>query len=68
MWGMEASAEPETTEAVERRLPRPVKWLLWLLAALVGSVVLGFLAGLARPREPDPWSPPPPDPAAAEDR
>jgi hypothetical protein len=36
--------------------PRPVVWLLWLVGALVGSVVLGFLAGLARPREPDPWS------------
>lgn len=59
MWGMEASAGPETTGTVERRLPRPVKWLLWLLGALVGSVVLGFLAGLARPREPDPWAPAP---------
>jgi hypothetical protein len=41
-------------------LPRPVVWLLWLLAALAGSVVLGFLAGLARPREPDPWASVPP--------
>ncbi|BAK38350.1 hypothetical protein MLP_53360 [Microlunatus phosphovorus NM-1] len=65
---MEASAEPETTGTVERRLPRPVKWLLWLLGALLGSVVLGFLAGLARPREPDPWSalpPQSPEPSAS---
>ena len=39
-----------------RRLPWPLRWLLWLLAALVGCVVLGFVAGLARPREPDPWT------------
>lgn len=45
-----------------RRLPRPVVWLLWLVAALLASVVVGFLAGLARPREPDPWSPDPTDP------
>lgn len=44
------------TGAMSRRLPRPVVWLLWLLAALLGSVVLGFLAGLTRPRGPDPWS------------
>ena len=56
------------------RLPRPVVWLLWLLAALAGSVVLGFLAGLARPREPDPWAsvprpgPPPVDPTEPVDR
>ena len=64
--GMEASAEPEPTGGAERRrLPRPVVWLLWLLAALLGSVLLGFLAGLARPREPDPWSSAPPaEPAA----
>jgi hypothetical protein len=37
-----------------------VVWLLWLLAALAGSVLLGFLAGLARPREPDPWASVPP--------
>ncbi|HEU5486370.1 MAG TPA: hypothetical protein VFU98_15785, partial [Microlunatus sp.] len=54
---MRASAGPEPMVVVarRRRLPRPVVWLLWLLGALVGSVVLGFLAGLARPREPDPW-------------
>jgi hypothetical protein len=62
MWGMRASAEPEPTVVVvqRRRWPRPVVWLLWLLGALVGSVVLGFLAGLARPREPDPWVDGPP--------
>ncbi|MDN5762936.1 MAG: hypothetical protein L0H41_11535 [Microlunatus sp.] len=61
---MRASAETKPTTVVEtvvevvprRRLPRPVRWLLWVVAALAGSVVLGFLAGLARPREPDPWS------------
>ena len=67
--GMRASAEPDLTAVLHRRLPRPVVWLLWLLGALVGSVVLGFLAGLARPREPDPWAvappPPPPVPEAA---
>lgn len=58
--GMRASAGPDpTTIVVRRRLPRPVVWLLWLLGALLGSVVLGFLAGLARPREPDPWAPDP---------
>lgn len=51
-----------------RRLPRPVVWLLWLLLALAGSVVLGFLAGLARPREPDPWSPEPAPAAPDQDR
>jgi hypothetical protein len=60
MWGMRASAGSDPTSvgtaAPRRRLPRPVVWLLWLVAALVGSVVLGFLAGLARPREPDPRS------------
>ena len=54
--GMEASARSEATGTVQRRLPRPVVWLLWLLGALVGSVLLGFLAGLIKPREPDPWS------------
>ena len=73
MWGMRASAVPSLSDsavgAKASRLPRPVVWLLWLLAALAGSVVLGFLAGLARPREPDPWAsvpppgPPPADPA-----
>jgi len=72
MWGMRASAVPSLSDsavgAQASRLPRPVVWLLWLLAALAGSVVLGFLAGLARPREPDPWAsvprpgPPPVDP------
>ncbi len=58
MWDMRASLEPEPTVVVvtRRRLPRPVVWLLWLVGALLGSVVLGFLAGLARPREPDPWA------------
>ena len=51
-----AAPDPTRTGVVRRRLPRPVVWLLWLLGALLGSVVLGFLAGLARPREPDPWS------------
>jgi hypothetical protein len=61
MRGMRSSAEPEPTGVVvRRRLPRPVVWLLWLLGALVGSVVLGFLAGLARPRDPDPYRPGPP--------
>jgi len=70
--GMRASAVPSLSDsavgAQASRLPRPVVWLLWLLAALAGSVVLGFLAGLARPREPDPWAsvprpgPPPVDP------
>jgi len=70
---MRASAVPSLSDrpvgATAARLPRPVVWLLWLLAALAGSVVLGFLAGLARPREPDPWAsvprpgPPPVDPA-----
>ena len=64
---MRASAVPSLSDrpvgATAARLPRPVVWLLWLLAALAGSVVLGFLAGLARPREPDPWaSVPPPGP------
>ena len=63
---MRASVGPEPTEVLvvrPRRLPRPLIWLLWLLAALAGSVVLGFLAGLARPREPDTWeSGPPPGP------
>lgn len=72
MWGMEASAEPTSTESVERRrLPRPVVWLLWLLGALLGSVLLGFLAGLTKPREPDPWLSAPvetPDPTVVEDR
>ena len=58
--GMRASAVPSLSDrpvaATAARLPRPVVWLLWLLAALAGSVVLGFLAGLARPREPDPWA------------
>jgi hypothetical protein len=67
MWSMRASAVPSLSgrpvAATAARLPRPVVWLLWLLAALAGSVVLGFLAGLARPREPDPWaSVPPPGP------
>ncbi len=57
---MRASAVPSLSDsavgAKASRLPRPVVWLLWLLAALAGSVVLGFLAGLARPREPDPWA------------
>ena len=68
--GMRASAVPSLSDsavgAQASRLPRPVVWLLWLLAALAGSVVLGFLAGLARPREPDPWAsvqPPGPPPA-----
>lgn len=58
--GMRASAVPSLSDppvgAPAGRLPRPVVWLLWLLAALAGSVVLGFLAGLARPRQPDHWS------------
>lgn len=58
--GMRASAVPSLSDpplgAPAARLPRPVVWLLWLLAALAGSVVVGFLAGLARPREPDHWS------------
>jgi hypothetical protein len=69
--GMRASAVPSLSDlpvaAPATRLPRPVVWLLWLLAALAGSVVLGFLAGLARPREPDPWaSVPPPGPSPAD--
>ena len=61
MWGMRASVRSDpgsagTAGPRRRRLPRPVVWLLWLVGALVGSVVLGFLAGLARPREPDAWS------------
>jgi len=60
MWSMRASAVPSLSDpavgARASRIPRPVVWLLWLLAALAGSVVLGFLAGLARPREPDPWA------------
>ena len=70
--GMRASAVPSLSDsavgAQASRLPRPVVWLLWLLAALAGSVVLGFLAGLARPREPDPWaSVPPPGPPPTDD-
>lgn len=58
---MRARVEPEpTVVVVRRRLPRPVVWLCWLGGALLGSVLLGFLAGLARPREPDPWTPGPP--------
>ncbi|GAA3703139.1 hypothetical protein GCM10022204_20410 [Microlunatus aurantiacus] len=57
---MRASAVPSLSDPAAgspaARLPRPVVWLLWLLAALAGSVVLGFLAGLARPRQPDHWS------------
>lgn len=49
-----AGAVGEVEVVPRHRLPWPVRWLLWLLAALVGSVVLGFLAGLARPREADP--------------
>lgn len=68
MWDMRASPKPDaaalattlsdSTAGVGTRsgLSRPVVWLLWLLGALLGSVILGFLAGLARPREPDPWS------------
>jgi hypothetical protein len=77
MWSMRASAVPSLSDrpvaATAARLPRPVVWLLWLLAALAGSVVLGFLAGLARPREPDPWAlvpppgPPPPREASTPD-
>lgn len=66
--GMRARVEPEpTVVVVRRRLPRPVVWLLWLGGALLGSVVLGFLAGLARPREPDPWTPEPPAPRPEDD-
>lgn len=57
MWDMRANAKSDPTVVGKRRLPRPVVWLLWLLGALLASVVLGFLAGLARPREPDPWAP-----------
>ena len=69
---MRASAVPSLSDrpvaATAARLPRPVVWLLWLLAALAGSVVLGFLAGLARPREPDPWaSVPPPGPPSRDE-
>jgi hypothetical protein len=60
MWSMRASAVPSLSDpavgARASRIPRPVVWLLWLLAGLAGSVLLGFLAGLARPREPDPWA------------
>lgn len=75
---MRASAKSVTPDRVQpsdpvvvvatRHLPRPVVWLLWLVGALLGSVVLGFLAGLARPREPDPWpSTPDREPAAEPD-
>lgn len=71
---MRASAVPSLSDlpvAPAARLPRPVVWLLWLLAALAGSVVLGFLAGLARPRQPDHWSgvtaPSTPSAASSED-
>lgn len=68
MWGMRASVEPKpTVVVVRRRLPRPVVWLLWLAGALLGSVVLGFLAGLTRPREPDPWSAAPGQPTAGDE-
>jgi len=56
--------DPTVVVATRRRLPRPVVWLLWLLGALLGSVALGFLAGLARPREPDAWSSGPDEPPA----
>lgn len=44
-------------DGARRRLPRPVVWLLWSIGALIASVVLGFLAGLARPRDPVSWTP-----------
>lgn len=62
--GPDQGSVPAAPVVVHRRLPRPVVWLLWLLGALLGSVVLGFLAGLARPREPDPWAAVPVEPTA----
>ncbi len=37
-------------EVVIRSLPRPVRWLIWLAAAALLSVLAGFVMGLARPR------------------
>jgi hypothetical protein len=34
----------------DRRLPRPVVWLLWLGGAALASVLIGFALGLTRPR------------------
>jgi len=56
------TSNPTEVVVARRRLPRTVVWLLWLVGALLGSVVLGFLAGLARPREPDPWTAGPAEP------
>lgn len=33
------------------QIPRPVRWSLWLAAGVAVGLVVGFAAGLARPRE-----------------
>jgi hypothetical protein len=33
-----------------REASRPVRWSIWLAAGIVFGLVLGFVAGLAKPR------------------
>jgi hypothetical protein len=66
--GTSTVGDPAVVVVARRRLPRPVVWLLWLLGALLGSIAIGFLAGLARPREPDPWTAPPVPPRPPAER
>ncbi len=40
----------EVTTTTRRRLPLVVRWMLYLGAAALGSVLVGFVVGLARPR------------------
>ena len=39
-----------SSELASHSLPRPVRWLMWLAAAALLSVLAGFVMGLARPR------------------
>jgi hypothetical protein len=39
-----------SAEVAVRSLPRPVRWLIWMAAAVLVSVAAGFVVGLARPR------------------